>query len=443
MDLPPISSSAQITILAFLCLEHIIVVLLLLANFPLDFQSLRSKISHTIDKLSQIIRPSKKKQTDEEEAISAPPVERPQHQTQFHSQTLRPRWPFLSSVTSILSPRSTRDAAVTPTPSTWNGSVIRARFAGSDVTTTPTPVFAGTPVPATRDSRTEMAYTTSVSLSPYPTVTPTPIRRFMKADALYSPSVYPPLSTVKRDKGVEMLSPSVYSPVSSIVEKRDASAAICDFDGEGEDDNTIAGASRDVARAGHLNGAERRVLKEQSMLTPVARAIRPRRHFDPKREFETITPESLERGSIVIGLGGGLSPLVGTGGVIQEGLRSVSELGEELGHDDKMDGCSSVYSRALAARVESEKTKNGVELERFATPMTDDDGDKRVDHQSPRALDAAREKHQPVPLLGVLDRAIAAIATLLAKMLDDGTTPDAESGLLVQPSDLSSFVLDN
>lgn len=427
MDLPPISSPAQKAILVILSLEHVVAILLFLANFPLDLRILRLRISLIIDELFKIIRPSREKQLDEE-AIPAQSVANRQCQTRFQPQPLRPRWPFLSSIASI-SPRS-REAS---TPSTWNASVIRRRVA-SDATTTPTPANTATPIPSSSKApkkETGTAYSTSVSLSPYPAVTPSPIRRFMKTEGMYSPSVYPPLSTgtVKRDRGVEMLSPSVYSPASS---------SFCRYD---EDGDTIAGARRDVAGDGG-DGLEKDVPRGQSSLTPVVKAVRPRRYFDPRREFETVTPESVEKGSIVIGLGGGLSSLVGTG-ALNGGLRSVSQLGEKPGSNAELDGLSDVHSRALTSGADSEKTIEGAEFERFATPVFDDDTDKRVDGQSTRALDPAREENQPVPLLGFVDRAIAAVAYLLASTLDDGAAPDAESGLLVKPHDLSSFLPDS
>ncbi|GAB7340532.1 hypothetical protein MBLNU457_6950t1 [Dothideomycetes sp. NU457] len=355
MDLPPISLGAQIAILTLLGLSHIIAILLFLSNFPLDIHTLRSRISHTINQLVQKIH-SRKKETDEE--APSPSIVTQHQQAQIASEMVRPRWPF-QSMTSVLSPRSTH--ASTTTPSTWHGSVIRRQF-GRDATPTPFTATA-TPVPATREPRTDTAYTSSVSLSPYPNVTPTPVRRFMRADALYSPSVYPVLESVKRDRGVEWLSPSVYSPVS----ERGAGAEV--------EDCAVAGAGRDVAEDGDVD-AVKGGWKEQSMLTPFAGPGRPRRYFDPKREFETVTPESLEKGSIVIGLGGGLSPLVGTGGV-KEGLRSVSELGEKLGPDAKLDGCSSVYTGTLTARAESEKIKEDLKPERIATPVTDDEVERK------------------------------------------------------------------
>lgn len=262
----------------------------------------------------------------------------------------------------------------------------------------------------------------------------------MRAEGVYTPSVYPPLESVKRDWGREMVSPSIYSPVSEIG-GRGAGDVGCGS-GEREDDGAIVGASRDVAGAGDSDGVKSGVTEQGMLNLVVAKPIRPRRYFDPRREFETITPESLEKGSIVIGLGGGLSPLVGTGGA-RDGLRSVSELGEEFGLVANVDGVSSVYSRALAGGAESEKTREGLEIERFATPMSDDDGDRKTDHQCTPVLDAARDEDQPVPLLGFLDRAIAAIAYLLASSLDDVPAQDAESGLLVRPRDLSGFLIDN
>jgi len=257
----------------------------------------------------------------------------------------------------------------------------------------------------------------------------------MKADTLYSPSIYPPLSTVKMNRGVEMLSPSVYSPPPLNVRKRGGDKELIELekiemDGCGD---ATAGAAREVC-------AERCVgdrNKAQSMLTPDARPVRPGRYFDPKREFETITPESLERGSIVIGLGGGLSPLVGKDGS-DENLKNVSGLRDDIGRGTAGDGKSSVYSRPPFERDAAKKHEERLELERFATPLTDEDVEEETDRNNPMV----RGQERPVFLLAFIDRTVAGIASLLANMLDGGSFSSAEEDLLIKTGDLSIFLSD-
>jgi len=233
-----------------------------------------------------------------------------------------------------------------------------------------------------------------------------------------------------------MLSPSIYSPLPLNVRKRGGMVELKRKEMDGCGDAT-AGAAREVCGERFVVSSD----KAQNMLTPGARPVRPGRYFDPKRQFETITPESLERGSIVIGLGGGLSPLVGTDAASGKPI-SVDGLGDKLGHVAAGDGGSSVYSRPPAGKALPDRHKERLELERFATPLTDEDAEE-IDRKSHRYPDMVREQKHPVFLLGFMDRTVAGIASLLANMLDGGSFSDAEKDLLVKTGDLSVFLFDN
>jgi len=234
-----------------------------------------------------------------------------------------------------------------------------------------------------------------------------------------------------------MLSPSVYSPLPLNVGKRRGNERLEEtfVDGDG---SAIAGAAVKGSEDGYVDDC----VRSQELLTPVARPVRPSRSFDPGRRFETSTPESLEKGSIVIGLGGGLSPLVGTD-VIAGHWISASRSGEELGLDRAAGGMSGAYIRPLATKTTSKGNGERVQLKRFATPLTDEDVEEGNVQEADQVSDIFQGLEQSQFPFHFMDHIVASIASSLAKMLDDGHFSTAEDNLLVKTGDLPIFLAEN
>lgn len=329
-DLPSLPMSVQITILVLFGAAHLLIVLALLANFPLNVEPFFTPFRRFHFRNLNWHR--KKIQDSEHSLDTLYPAEKP-------DQTSIPT--FDSPVPGRLRPtfhsNADEDAA-------W-----------------------------------------STSISPFPTTTPTPIRRYLSSSSSghYTPSIYSPqpqqhpfnanaTSTSATPAHEQFLSPSVYAPSPLEVRKK------------------------------------RPYVPE-----------RPHRHYDPKREFEVITPESQkgEKGSIVIGLGQGLSPLV---------------------------GMSPVSVRGRSRRTVVRDQGNGF---RFATPLTDVDEDEKMDVGDQARMDGMSkgEGDEPgvvVERSFVLFRALEGIVALLAggmtRVLDSKVERHPEAGLLVSMKGLAA-----